>query len=484
MASAAADAGTSVAAPAAADDAGDADPRQRAVCAIGLLRPPNEPLLMGSGFCIDASRRVFCSCAHTWGDIENAALLRKWIKLYDVSAGYLYKGPKSGGGTAYNSLTPTGLVTANLDPYIHGVAIGFQPTDRGRARLGEVDWVGRAKLISPPGALYPVDDGLDLVVLQLVQDIDGAPLGSGLSLVALPLGEPDSLWPGDQLYVLGFGVPEWEEDGKLIAKRRGDARPRYPKFSTMTDGDSGRWIETTMDESKVYSGHSGGPLLGPRGDVMGWVVVTNIGIDHFRPVDTRFEAELKKAFFKLELCRTRYNGATNSIYAELFTKFATMELRTWLKGDGRGMLGLRTTVEEELASLRRTVEVQQLEAQQEAEAAAARAEAVEKRTLELAVELVEAKLARHTSASQPQKRKAADAPTDDSTGSSSAAASDAKRLRKGRDRIEIAFKATSERLKSEIEDRSRFKEKLLRQLGCQGWGARSPAKPSQARPTH
>ena len=109
------------------------------------------------------------------------------------------------------------------------------------------------------------------VVLQLTQKLDDPSL-PGLSLVALPLGEPDNLRAGDELVVLGFGVPKWTEPGvgggKSVTreKRRGDARPRYPKFSKMTDESSGRWIETTMDGSHVYSGHSGGPLLGPRGD--------------------------------------------------------------------------------------------------------------------------------------------------------------------------------------------------------------------------
>ena len=56
-----------------------------------------------------------------------------------------------------------------------------------------------------------------------------------------------------------------------------------------------------------------------------------------------------------------------------------------------------------------------------------------------------------------------------------------EKRRKGRDRINITFEATSEWLASKLRDRDTFKEELLRELECEGWGARSPAKPSPAR---
>ena len=56
-----------------------------------------------------------------------------------------------------------------------------------------------------------------------------------------------------------------------------------------------------------------------------------------------------------------------------------------------------------------------------------------------------------------------------------------EKRRKGRDRIKITFEATSEWLASKLRDRDTFKEELLRELECEGWGARSPAKPSPAR---
>ena len=69
-----------------------------------------------------------------------------------------------------------------------------------------------------------------------------------------------------------------------------------------------------------------------------------------------------------------------------------------------------------------------------------------------------------------KKRKGRDDESDEPT----------EKRRKGRDRIKITFEATSEWLASKLRDRDTFKEELLRELECEGWGARSPAKPSPA----
>ena len=224
----------------------DVDERHRAVCAIGGLLLPDAsgvsgaaspPLLMGTGYCVNGQHHILCSCAHVWNDIAKSANL--------------------------------------LDPAVHGVAVGFRPSltnDRARAERGEVDWVGRAVLLSPPGVLdppsvNPPSDGLDLVVLQLTQLLDGSPLPSDFRpFVALPLGDPDSLRSGDELTMLGFGVI----GGQVV--NRGNARPKHPRFSTISQHPStGRWIETGGQEM-AHCGHSGGPLLGPRGEIVGWVV--------------------------------------------------------------------------------------------------------------------------------------------------------------------------------------------------------------------
>ena len=256
----------------------DVDERHRAVCSIGGLLLPDAsgasgaarpPLLMGTAYCVNGQHRILCSCAHVWNNIAKLANC--------------------------------------LDPAVYGVAVGFRPSltnDRARAERGEVDWVGRAVLLSPPGILNPPSfnppsDGLDLVVLQLTQLLDGSPLPSAFRpFVALPLGDPDSLQSGDELTMMGFGVI----GGQVI--NRGNARPKHPRFSTISQHPStGRWIETGGQEM-AHSGHSGGPLLGPRGEIVGWVVwtvgpsvdgVIVGGVDQLRPVDARFELALSAA---------------------------------------------------------------------------------------------------------------------------------------------------------------------------------------------
>ena len=259
------------------------DERHRAVCAIGGIPAAGPPLLMGSGYCVNGQHRMLCSCAHVWNCI---------------------------------AADDTNL----LDPAVHGVAIGFRPSltrERARAERGEVDWVGRAVLLTPPGVLQPPSfnppsDGLDFVALQLTQLLDGSPLPPDFRpLIALPLGDPDSLRSGDELTMLGFGVIGGP------AANRGNARPRHPKFSNISNHPAtGRWIETGGQEM-AHSGHSGGPVLGPHGELVGWVVwtvgpravgarpsglpltppvsVLVAGVDQLRPVDTRFENALSEA---------------------------------------------------------------------------------------------------------------------------------------------------------------------------------------------
>ena len=95
--------------------------------------------------------------------------------------------PAAGKYVNHSAQTGTPLRVDGRDPKRHGVAIGFEPLDRERARNGEIDWVGRAFLCDPPGVLDPpleaADvnarskvDSLDLVILRLEQRMNGAPL--------------------------------------------------------------------------------------------------------------------------------------------------------------------------------------------------------------------------------------------------------------------------------------------------------------------
>jgi hypothetical protein len=287
---------------------------------------------MGSGFCIDGSRRIFCSCAHVWRDIQSetpnataavaahameeakAARAAADAAVALATASGIWDGVEAAQKAAKMAETAAQQAAKRaaqmaamviLDPSDHGVAIGFQPTDKQRAEAGEVDWVGRAVLLDPPGVFDPPKckrypkgewDGLDLVILQLTQQLDGEPLASLVPLVALPLGDADTLVTRDPLTLLGFGVPD--------SHGRGNMRPKGMNFSTVAKhGDTGRWIET--DATNMHTGHSGGPTLGPRGDLVGWNVRTlgarsGMSTDQLRPVDVRFEEALTEALDALD----------------------------------------------------------------------------------------------------------------------------------------------------------------------------------------
>ena len=141
--------------------------------------------------------------------------------------------------------------------------------------------------------------GLDLVVLRIMQQLDGSPLSPGRqlpaalnapegaqrhTLAALPLGDATKLTPGEQLVVLGLGQPN-KQSGSIV-------RPLFPTFRALKETGSGRWIETP---AMTHSGHSGGPVLSARGEVVGWVsrsqAERQVGghvyvIDEHRPIDS------------------------------------------------------------------------------------------------------------------------------------------------------------------------------------------------------
>ena len=302
---------------------------QRAVVAIGARCVNGPPRLVGSGFFVDSTARILCSCAHVIDDIADAHR----------------RAPHT------------------LDPHVYGVALGFGSPAR---------WthVALIRSFSPPPAPRDARNGLDLAVLQLVAPLpqeetavtpaaaaprpssalssgsgssnsrDGTldiPRGMNASIgpahvrltersegedspsrvtsrkaastpsssssgssspcqgsaspalstyssttslpsldspsfletapplpevAALPLGDEASLGVGDDVVLLGYGQ----------AGRGG------PPAATNTRGVfagacehpiTGHWLRT---DALMLSGHSGGPLLNRRGEVVGWSV--------------------------------------------------------------------------------------------------------------------------------------------------------------------------------------------------------------------
>ena len=140
--------------------------RQRGVCAIGALRVDGSPQHVGSGFVVDGTWCLLCSCAH---ELQAAERLH------------------------------SSFSESFLDPAKHGVAIGFS-SGAGRP----IEWRGLAALRRRSD---PPPEGLDLIVLQMTQALDGSPLPEGHVLDALPLGDAKALKAGDDLTILGFPIP-------------------------------------------------------------------------------------------------------------------------------------------------------------------------------------------------------------------------------------------------------------------------------------
>ena len=218
---------------------------QRAVVAIGALPANDRPgLPMGSGFCINAKFGVICTCAHV---IERIRL---------------------------------------LDP--------AQNVDEMRVVIGDgnpAKWrfVARVRRLSPPAAPRDSRNGLDAALLQLDCAWPNSAVLSSPQIPALPFGSSDTpqLQPGAQLVVLGYGQSD----------------STRTKYATVTQGifvgpikkeTTGWWLRT---DAKVLGGHSGGPALNDKGELVGWAVSSEMdrvsqgpgcvpsGIHDLRPIN-------------------------------------------------------------------------------------------------------------------------------------------------------------------------------------------------------
>ena len=200
----------------------DVGERLRATIArFGQFAPP---VLMGSGFCIDGSRRIFCSCAHVWRDIQSETprarrmqngprtrrtwrrhwrRTRRWKRGHGKEAEAAQKdgghGGEEGGEDGGHGNTRS-LQARRRSAF-------SRPTSNARRTARSTGSGGPCCLTRPACSTTPnpvLPDGLDLVIVQLTQH-DGEPLASLVPLVALPLGRADTLV--DPLTMLGFGVP-------------------------------------------------------------------------------------------------------------------------------------------------------------------------------------------------------------------------------------------------------------------------------------
>jgi hypothetical protein len=346
-------------------------------------------------------------------------------------------------------------------------------------------------------------DSLDLVILQL-RGVDPRIR----TIQSFPLGDASLLnYTSEQVLVLGFGMPK----GMYLL------RPRWVELGNLkrnAGGLSGAYLETQV--GVIHGGHSGGPVLNSRGEVVGWVMRKLGGgsdaIDEFRPVETpdpkyydtpmqSFWGALAAATSDVDVARQDWRD-TVALRRRLDTTIVPLDEgdRVGEQAEGRrtkeaaaAAAAAATTAAATAAAMAAAVEAQQ-RIQQEQQAAEAADALTRAGVFETLQQLELAKAARlgapigsggGSSSTMPpagwggslygldakKKRKGRDDDDDEPTG----------KRRKGRDRINITFQATSEWLASKLRDRDTFKEELLIELECEGWGACSPAKPSPAR---
>lgn len=207
--------------------------RYPGVCAIGLQFQGSEPELFGSGFVVDGGRRLLCTCAYV---VEQA-----------------------------EKISQRPRATGILDPAVHGFAVGFSQG------VGQPpNWQGRAKLLwkvkAPPAG--DEESASDLAVLQMTHHLDGSPLSESFALLSLPLGNSGSLNPGDTLTCVGFGVVKGF--GAVTSNLGMRLRPTFGKLSCRREDASGQWLESLG--MLALPGQGGSPVLGPKGDIIGWQV--------------------------------------------------------------------------------------------------------------------------------------------------------------------------------------------------------------------
>ena len=186
----------------------------RAVVAVGkpASTANGDPLLAGSAFLVDTHDGLLCTCAHVVSE--------EAVSLLDAQA------PK----------------------WLIGLG-------------SPIEWRYGASLLrySPPPAPRDVRNGLDLAILQLTHrreahggewtQLTERALADDDGLIALPLGDSDSLAAGDTLVLLGYGQPSTGLSntvtptrgilsGRYVHKRTGGARallrPRGGMAPTLT----------------------------------------------------------------------------------------------------------------------------------------------------------------------------------------------------------------------------------------------------------
>lgn len=278
---------------------------QQAVVAIGARNRRGAPRLVGSAFFVDGTARLLCTCCHV---IEDIALLSRGgssTDFLDPYASGIALGVGSPASWAYvafvRAYSPppaprderNGLDLAILQ------LVSPLPIEERRHAAAQLSQSHPALAAATPHAVQPPisigpppiakpgtairrdrDESLtsastngalyspaSSITSSSTASEDSSSVSCELEagpheVVALPLGDESSLAVGDAVVLLGYGQ----------AGRGG------PPSATNTSGvfagscehvTSGSWLRT---DALMLSGHSGGPLLNRRGEVVGWSV--------------------------------------------------------------------------------------------------------------------------------------------------------------------------------------------------------------------
>ena len=286
------------------------------------------PRLVGSAFFVDSTTYILCTCCHVIDDIATMARMHPPTPTSTANASNSSSSSTSTTTTPRPTTTPS--FSPILDPHTHGVALGFgspaqwthialvrrvspppAPRDeRNGLDLAILQLVGPlpsperrlAATAVPPrvcvtpttasdsssssssvggggatacraGALTPVirpSPPAAAIVVSAdenkeedtdVEEPESPP--SMPEVTSLPIGEEGDLGIGEDVLLLGYG-----QAGRGIG----------PPACTATRGVyaggcehpiTGSWLRT---DALMLSGHSGGPLLNRRGEVVGWSV--------------------------------------------------------------------------------------------------------------------------------------------------------------------------------------------------------------------
>ena len=321
---------------------------QRGVVAIGLRRDPlSESVLIGTGFIVDMAAGIISTCAHVVLDAfyHNEGPLDPGIS---GANGGVAIGVGIGERVQWICRADLRCISQPPASYAQNLCSRCrQPQGpqvapqqrRGRRQCLNPNCLHPADqqkqfLKGPPPSHWPVQDSADLAALDLallqLADVSGQPLSEqtepmtgeplltlwprcliygwspdldveaadhprGLPIpaevaaplladlaCALRLGHASTLQDGEPFVMLGYG-----QSGTGSGADRTSTTTRGHFSGSYASSSTGVWYKTTVT---ILPGHSGGPVLNRRGEVIGWAVMSDRSLGQLRPVERLLEA--------------------------------------------------------------------------------------------------------------------------------------------------------------------------------------------------